>query len=94
MIKRWKWTADDQNFVANLIAGQHMDPDEGRGEVGEGEPGQGQGLAREVAELVGGGGRVPQLPIAGMSTPTFSIHQPEAADARSLWTGPTTASAS
>ena len=26
MIKRWKWTADDQNFVANLIAGQHMDP--------------------------------------------------------------------
>ena len=26
VIKRWKWTADDQNFVANLIAGQHMDP--------------------------------------------------------------------
>jgi len=26
VIKRWKWTADDQNYVANLIAGQHMDP--------------------------------------------------------------------
>jgi glycine betaine/proline transport system substrate-binding protein len=27
VIKRWKWTADDQNFVANLIAGKHVDPD-------------------------------------------------------------------
>jgi glycine betaine/proline transport system substrate-binding protein len=27
LIKRWKWTADDQNYVANLIAGKHMDPD-------------------------------------------------------------------
>jgi len=26
VIKRWKWTADDQNEVANMIAGQHMDP--------------------------------------------------------------------
>ncbi len=26
VIKRWKWTAADQNYVANLIAGQHMDP--------------------------------------------------------------------
>lgn len=26
VIKRWKWTADDQNYVANLIAGKHMDP--------------------------------------------------------------------
>jgi len=26
LIKRWKWSADDQNFVANLIAGKHMDP--------------------------------------------------------------------
>jgi glycine betaine/proline transport system substrate-binding protein len=26
VIKRWKWTADDQNQVANMIAGQHMDP--------------------------------------------------------------------
>ena len=26
VIKRWQWTADDQNFVANLIAGKHMDP--------------------------------------------------------------------
>jgi glycine betaine/proline transport system substrate-binding protein len=27
VIKRWKWTADDQNTVANLIAGKHVDPD-------------------------------------------------------------------
>ena len=27
VIKRWKWTANDQNTVANIIAGQHMDPD-------------------------------------------------------------------
>ena len=27
VIKRWKWTAIDQNTVANMIAGQHMDPD-------------------------------------------------------------------
>jgi len=27
VIKRWKWSASDQNFVANLIAGQHMDPE-------------------------------------------------------------------
>jgi glycine betaine/proline transport system substrate-binding protein len=27
VIKRWKWTAADQNFVANLIAGKHVDPD-------------------------------------------------------------------
>jgi glycine betaine/proline transport system substrate-binding protein len=27
MIKRWKWTAADQNFVANLIAGKHVAPD-------------------------------------------------------------------
>jgi len=26
VIKRWKWTANDQNYVANLIAGKHMDP--------------------------------------------------------------------
>ena len=26
VIKRWKWTADDQNQVANMIAGQHIDP--------------------------------------------------------------------
>jgi glycine betaine/proline transport system substrate-binding protein len=26
VIKRWKWAASDQNYVANLIAGQHMDP--------------------------------------------------------------------
>ena len=26
LVKRWKWTSDDQNFVANLIAGKHMDP--------------------------------------------------------------------
>jgi glycine betaine/proline transport system substrate-binding protein len=27
VIKRWKWSANDQNFVANLIAGKHMDPE-------------------------------------------------------------------
>jgi glycine betaine/proline transport system substrate-binding protein len=27
LVKKWKWTANDQNFVANLIAGKHMDPD-------------------------------------------------------------------
>ena len=27
VIKRWKWTDADQNSVANLIAGQHMDPE-------------------------------------------------------------------
>jgi glycine betaine/proline transport system substrate-binding protein len=27
VIKRWKWTANDQNYVANLIAGKHVDPD-------------------------------------------------------------------
>jgi glycine betaine/proline transport system substrate-binding protein len=26
LIRKWKWTANDQNFVANLIAGKHMDP--------------------------------------------------------------------
>jgi glycine betaine/proline transport system substrate-binding protein len=26
VIKRWKWSANDQNYVANLIAGQHLDP--------------------------------------------------------------------
>ncbi len=26
VIRRWKWTANDQNYVANLIAGKHMDP--------------------------------------------------------------------
>jgi glycine betaine/proline transport system substrate-binding protein len=25
-VKRWKWTNDDQDFVANLIAGKHTDP--------------------------------------------------------------------
>ena len=27
VVRRWKWTADDQNFVANLIAGKHVAPD-------------------------------------------------------------------
>ncbi len=26
LLKKWSWTNDDQNYVANLIAGQHMDP--------------------------------------------------------------------
>jgi glycine betaine/proline transport system substrate-binding protein len=25
-LKRWHWSNDDQNYVANLIAGKHMDP--------------------------------------------------------------------
>jgi glycine betaine/proline transport system substrate-binding protein len=27
LIKKWTWTAADQNVVANLIAGKHVDPD-------------------------------------------------------------------
>jgi glycine betaine/proline transport system substrate-binding protein len=27
VIKKWHWTNKDQNYVANLIAGKHMDPD-------------------------------------------------------------------
>ena len=27
VIRNWKWTADDQNYVANLIAGKHMAPE-------------------------------------------------------------------
>jgi len=27
VIKRWKWSANDQNTVANMIAGKHVDPD-------------------------------------------------------------------
>ena len=27
LIKRWHWTAADQNIVANLIAGKHVDPE-------------------------------------------------------------------
>ena len=27
VIRKWKWTADDQNYVANLIAGKHMAPE-------------------------------------------------------------------
>ncbi len=26
-VKKWKWTAADQNFVANLIAGKKMKPE-------------------------------------------------------------------
>ena len=26
VVKNWKWSASDQNYVANLIAGKHMDP--------------------------------------------------------------------
>jgi glycine betaine/proline transport system substrate-binding protein len=26
-LKKWKWTNADQNVVAGLIAGKHMDPD-------------------------------------------------------------------
>src|SRR5947209_7703544 len=26
MLKNWQWSNDDQNYVANLIAGKHVDP--------------------------------------------------------------------
>ena len=44
-VKKWKWTSADQNFVANLIAGQEDEAGEGGGAVGQGQRGQGQRLA-------------------------------------------------
>ena len=40
VIKRWKWTATDQNFVANLIAGKHMDPDKAAEQWVKANPGK------------------------------------------------------
>jgi glycine betaine/proline transport system substrate-binding protein len=40
MIKKWHWTADDQNFVANLIAGKHMDPDKAAEQWVKANPGK------------------------------------------------------
>ena len=51
VLKRWKWTNADQNTVAKLIAGQHMNPDKAAADVDQGQPGQGQGLARQVAAV-------------------------------------------
>ena len=86
VIKRWKWSANDQNFVANLIAGQQEDPVEGGREVGKGQPRQGQGLAREVDPRRGrgDGSRRPARTGTRMATPTLHIHEQRAADARSL----------
>jgi len=27
LVKKWKWTSADQNFVANLIAGKKLKPE-------------------------------------------------------------------
>ena len=40
MIKRWKWSAGDQNYVANLIAGKHMDPDKAAEQWVKANPGK------------------------------------------------------
>ena len=48
VIKKFKWTSADQNTVANLISGKKMKPDKAAEHVGQGEPRQGQRLAREV----------------------------------------------
>jgi len=40
VIKRWKWTADDQNLVANLLAGKHMDPEKAAEQWVKANPGK------------------------------------------------------
>ena len=40
VIKRWKWTAADQNFVANLIAGKHVAPDKAAEQWVKANPGK------------------------------------------------------
>ena len=40
VIKRWKWSANDQNFVANLIAGKHMDPEKAAEQWVKANPGK------------------------------------------------------
>ena len=54
VLKRWKWTNDDQEIVAKWIAGDHMDPDKAGAEVDRGEQGEGQRLAREVRRRLTG----------------------------------------
>jgi glycine betaine/proline transport system substrate-binding protein len=40
VIKRWKWSANDQNYVANLIAGKHMDPEKAAEQWVKANPGK------------------------------------------------------
>ena len=40
LIKRWKWSAADQNFVANLIAGKHVAPDKAAEQWVKANPGK------------------------------------------------------
>jgi glycine betaine/proline transport system substrate-binding protein len=40
LIKRWHWTAADQNFVANLIAGKHVAPDKAAEQWVKANPGK------------------------------------------------------
>ncbi len=40
VIRRWKWSANDQNYVANLIAGQHMDPEKAAEQWVKANPGK------------------------------------------------------
>ena len=46
VVKRFSWSNADQNIVAGMIAGQHMNPDQGGAEVDRGQQGQGQQMAR------------------------------------------------
>ena len=58
VIRNFKWTSADQNFVANLIAGKHMDKDKAAASCGWRRTRPGQRLA-EVTEQRGGGVRAP-----------------------------------
>jgi glycine betaine/proline transport system substrate-binding protein len=40
LIKRWHWTAADQNYVANLIAGKHVSPDKAAEQWVKANPGK------------------------------------------------------
>jgi glycine betaine/proline transport system substrate-binding protein len=40
LIKRWHWTANDQNYVANLIAGKHVAPDKAAEQWVKANPGK------------------------------------------------------
>jgi glycine betaine/proline transport system substrate-binding protein len=40
LIKRWHWTANDQNYVANLIAGKHIAPDKAAEQWVKANPGK------------------------------------------------------
>ena len=46
VLKRFKWSNEDQEIVAKWIAGRPHEPGQGRAEVGRGEQGEGQQVAR------------------------------------------------